>query len=98
MENLLAVYTFGQPRIGDKEFGEFMNMKLNKPVTRYLRVVYCNNLFPRMPYDGKLFMFKHFGVCLYYNSCYKEKVLIAYKLFGWFITYDLVFLLSLSAT
>jgi hypothetical protein len=73
MEKLLAVYTFGQPRIGDKEFGEFMNMKLNKPVTRYLRVVYCNDIVPRMPYDDKLFLFKHFGMCLYYNSCYREK-------------------------
>lgn len=73
MEKLLAVYTFGQPRIGDKEFGNSMNIKLNEPVTRYLRVVYSNDMVPRMPFDNKLFLFKHFGVCLYYNSCYKEK-------------------------
>ena len=35
MERLLAVYTFGQPRIGDGEFAEFMNKKLNEPGIRY---------------------------------------------------------------
>ena len=54
---------------------KFMNMKLNEPLTRYLRVVYWDDMVPRMPYDNKMFLFKHFGVCLYYNSCYKEKVL-----------------------
>jgi len=29
MEQLLAVYTFGQPRVGDREFKDFMNMNLN---------------------------------------------------------------------
>eukprot|EP00253_Pinus_taeda_P002702 PITA_02702 len=73
MEKLLAVYTFGQPRVGDREFKDFMNMNLNAPVTRYLRMVYCNDMIPRIPYDDEALLFKHCGVCLYYNSCYKEK-------------------------
>eukprot|EP01018_Ginkgo_biloba_P008004 Gb_19034 [translate_table: standard] len=74
LERLLGVYTFGQPRVGDQEMGNFMNTNLNEPIPRYFRVVYCNDIIPRLPYDNKMFMFKHFGVCLYYNSCYKLKI------------------------
>lgn len=74
LEKLLAVYTFGQPRVGDEVFAEFMNKNLNDPaVPRYFRIVYCNDLVPRLPFDDNIFRYKHFGVCLYYNSCYHEK-------------------------
>lgn len=74
MERLLGVYTYGQPRFGDRELGNFMEIKINQPVQRYFRVVYCNDLVPRLPYDNKTFLYKHFGLCLYYNSCYTEHV------------------------
>nr|KJB34919.1 hypothetical protein B456_006G090900 [Gossypium raimondii] len=73
MEKLLAVYTFGQPRVGNRQLGKFMEAHLDHPVPKYFRVVYCNDLVPRLPYDDKTFLYKHFGVCLYYNSCYIEQ-------------------------
>ncbi|XP_021761850.1 uncharacterized protein LOC110726688 isoform X1 [Chenopodium quinoa] len=73
MERLLGVYTFGQPRIGDGKLGMFVEERLNKPKIRYFRVVYCNDVVPRLPYDDKTFLYKHFGVCLYYNSFYAKQ-------------------------
>ncbi|KAM7253559.1 hypothetical protein ACFE04_021713 [Oxalis oulophora] len=73
MERLLGVYTFGQPRIGDEHIGAFMQAHLEQPVQKYFRVVYCNDLVPRLPYDNKTFLYKHFGTCLYYNSLYMEQ-------------------------
>lgn len=74
MQRLLAVYTYGQPRVGNRELGRYMEARLGHPQTRYLRVVYCNDLVPRLPYDNKTFLYKHFGSCVYYNSLYMEKV------------------------
>ncbi|XP_058108777.1 triacylglycerol lipase OBL1 isoform X2 [Magnolia sinica] len=73
MKRLLGVYTFGQPRVGDRQLGSFMEAHLNVPVPRYYRLVYSNDLVPRLPYDDKTFLYKHFGLCLYYNSCYVEQ-------------------------
>ncbi|GLU04258.1 hypothetical protein SLE2022_214170 [Rubroshorea leprosula] len=75
LDRLEGVYTFGQPRVGDRQFGEFMEEKLRKYDVKYFRYVYCNDMVPRMPYDDKTLLFKHFGPCLYFNSCYKGKVL-----------------------
>ncbi|KAL2932890.1 Feruloyl esterase A [Bienertia sinuspersici] len=61
IERLLGVYTFGQPRIGDRKLGSFMEDQLNEPELRYFRVVYCNDVVPRLPYDDKTFLYKHFG-------------------------------------
>nr|ABR16096.1 unknown [Picea sitchensis] len=73
LEKMLGVYTFGQPRVGDEDFAKFMNKNLNEPLPRYFRIVYSNDIVPRMPFDDHIFQYKHFGVCLYYNSCYNEK-------------------------
>lgn len=74
MDKLEGVYTFGQPRVGDEQFGEFMKEKLHKFDVRYNRYVYCNDMVPRIPFDDKTLLFKHFGPCLYYNSFYQGKV------------------------
>ncbi|KAM0933998.1 putative triacylglycerol lipase [Dioscorea sansibarensis] len=74
MERLEGVYTFGQPRVGDEKLGKFMEDNLDRKKRRYFRFVYCNDLVPRVPYDDSTLLFKHFGTCIYYNSCYKGKV------------------------
>lgn len=73
MKRLLGVYTFGQPRIGNQQLAKFMEAHLEYPVPKYFRVVYSDDLVPRLPYDDKTFLYKHFGVCLYYNSLYIER-------------------------
>lgn len=78
MERVLGVYTYGQPRIGNRQLGRFMEAHMEHPVQKYFRVVYCNDLVPRLPYDDKTFLYKHFGVCLYYNSLYIEQVRVSY--------------------
>ncbi|XP_057840118.1 triacylglycerol lipase OBL1-like [Cryptomeria japonica] len=75
LEKMLAVYTFGQPRVGDEQMGNYMDKNINQPKSRYFRVVYCNDMVPRLPFDNKDFMFKHFGECIHYNSCYEQKTL-----------------------
>jgi Lipase (class 3) len=73
LNRLGGVYTFGQPRVGDEEFGTFVKSTLNTE-KYYFRYVYSNDIVPRVPYDDKALLFKHFGRCLYYNVFYKGKV------------------------
>jgi hypothetical protein len=67
-----AVYTFGQPRVGDEKFRKYANEKLEG---KYFRVVYCNDMVPRIPFDTAWMEFKHFGECEYFNSVYDGRTL-----------------------
>jgi hypothetical protein len=71
-DRLAAIYTFGQPRVGDQNFANYADQKLKG---HYNRVVYCNDIVPRVPFDNKLFQFKHFGGCHYYDSWYNGMIL-----------------------
>ncbi|KAK6152729.1 hypothetical protein DH2020_012368 [Rehmannia glutinosa] len=74
LDRIEGVYTFGQPRVGDEEFGEFMKKVMEKHGLKFFRFVYSFDLVPRLPYDDKMLMFKHFGTCIYYNSFYQGRV------------------------
>ncbi|XP_043695373.1 triacylglycerol lipase OBL1-like [Telopea speciosissima] len=75
LDRLLRVYTFGQPRVGDKEFGDSMEKQLNGTSKRYNRVVYRYDIVPRVPPNARIFQFAHFGGCIYYKSWYKAQIL-----------------------
>lgn len=74
LKKLQAVYTFGQPRAGDRHFAQFMNNLTKKYGFHYYRYIYSFDMVPRVPFDFKDSWYKHFGECVYYNSCYKGKV------------------------
>ncbi|XP_028806947.1 uncharacterized protein LOC114761690 [Neltuma alba] len=75
LDKLEGVYTFGQPRVGDQQLGDFMKDKLKKYDVKYVRYVYGNDVVPRVPYDDKTLLFKHFGPCVFFNSFYQGQVL-----------------------
>jgi hypothetical protein len=79
---LAAIYTFGQPRVGNKAFADYANCKLG---CRYKRVVYCNDIIPRVPFDNTLFEFKHFGKCHYYDNWYHGIVCTQYSSLAHFL-------------
>lgn len=74
LEKLDGVFTFGQPRVGDENFGEYVKEKMKKFGVKYFRYVYNNDLVPRIPYDDRMTLFKHFGPCLFFNSFYTGEV------------------------
>ncbi|BBN05461.1 hypothetical protein MPTK1_3g13260 [Marchantia polymorpha subsp. ruderalis] len=68
-----ALYTFGQPRVGGLDFSQYMISKIGE--NRYWRIVYLNDLVPRIPFDDRLFQFKHSGLCYYFDARYGGKTL-----------------------
>ena len=74
LERLEAVYTFGQPRVGNRRFAKYMDQKLRENGIKYHRLVYGYDMVPRLPFDNKGLMFKHFGTCIYYNRRYEAQV------------------------
>lgn len=71
IEKLFAVYTFGQPRVGDIKFAQFIRDRLNN---KYFRVVYSFDVVPMVPFDDPLMKYKHFGVGFFLDCFYREKV------------------------
>ncbi|RZC48446.1 hypothetical protein C5167_016872 [Papaver somniferum] len=61
-------------KVGDEKLGKFLKEQLRINGVKYWRFVYCNDLIPRVPFDNRSFLFKHFGTCLYFNSLYQGKV------------------------
>ncbi|KAK9948924.1 hypothetical protein M0R45_004477 [Rubus argutus] len=55
LERLEGVYTFWQPRVRDKEFKRFMEEQMNSYCIKYQRMVYSNDLVPRIPFDSSTF-------------------------------------------
>lgn len=74
LHKIQAVYTYGQPRVGDQKFAQFMAKTIQKYGFNYYRYVYSFDLVPRVPFDSILFKFKHFGGCIFFNSFYSGKV------------------------
>ncbi|CAJ2667881.1 unnamed protein product [Trifolium pratense] len=73
LERLQVVYTFGQPRVGDGIFAEYMEKNLKHNGIKYYRMVYSYDIIPRFPPDIKDDLFKHFGTCLYFDRNYNGK-------------------------
>lgn len=75
LHKLSSIHTFGQPRVGDSVFATFMNKRLKSFGIDYYRIVYCNDIVTRVPFDDYLFGYKHIGhVCYYYDSVFNVKV------------------------
>ncbi|KAH7302344.1 hypothetical protein KP509_23G068400 [Ceratopteris richardii] len=80
LERLAAIYTFGQPRVGDKVFARFMTSKMEEHNVQYFRVVFAYDIVPRVPFDDRIFGFKHFGFCCYNTILYQQKVVIKFEI------------------
>ena len=74
LERLLGVYTFGQPRVGDDIFAQYMEKNLKDNNVKFYRFVYSYDIIPRFPPDLKDILFKHLGTCLYFERNYNGKV------------------------
>lgn len=73
LESLLGVLTtFGQPRVGDAGFRDYVDSLMG---SSYYRMVYRFDIVPRVPLDiPRIAPFKHSGIYMYYNGWYTRKV------------------------
>ena len=72
-ERLGGVFTFGQPRVGDTAFANYMETALSQranqaQMRKYFRVVFRTDVVPRLPRDDVIFQFKHVTPCHFYKS------------------------------
>ncbi|KAJ1254273.1 hypothetical protein BS78_K095800 [Paspalum vaginatum] len=75
LDRLLAVVTYGQPRVGDQTFADFV--RAGVPVEP-LRVVYRYDVVPRVPFDAPLVAeFVHGGTCVYFDGWYDGRAIAA---------------------
>ncbi|XP_038896694.1 triacylglycerol lipase OBL1-like [Benincasa hispida] len=75
LHKIRAVYTYGQPRVGNQEFAQFMVDTVERYGFKYYRYVYSFDLVPRVPFDSVVFKYKHFGGCVYFDCFYHGKFL-----------------------
>ena len=76
-ERLGGVFTFGQPRVGDESFTNYMEAKLSQNIghkRKYFRVVFRTDIVPRLPQDNFIFQFKHITPCHFYKSVNESEV------------------------
>ncbi|XP_062181716.1 triacylglycerol lipase OBL1-like [Phragmites australis] len=75
LDRLLAVNTYGQPRVGDKTFAAYV--RANLPVEP-LRVVYRYDVVPRVPFDAPpVAEYMHGGTCVYFDGWYAGRAIAA---------------------
>ncbi|WVZ96447.1 hypothetical protein U9M48_042085 [Paspalum notatum var. saurae] len=75
LDRLLAVVTYGQPRVGDQAFADFV--RAGVPVEP-LRVVYRYDVVPRVPFDAPpVAEFVHGGTCVYFDGWYDGRAIAA---------------------
>ncbi|OAY84986.1 uncharacterized protein LOC109706574 [Ananas comosus] len=71
LKSLLGVLTFGQPRVGNAGFQDYVDSVM---ISNYYRMVYRFDIVPRVPLDIPIISpFKHGGICMYYNGWYERK-------------------------
>jgi triacylglycerol lipase len=58
-----AIYTFGQPRVGNKEFAQIMQSQLGDKI---FRVVHANDIVPRIPLYST--GYRHYGMRIFYDG------------------------------
>ncbi|WVZ96448.1 hypothetical protein U9M48_042086, partial [Paspalum notatum var. saurae] len=75
LDRLQAVVTYGQPRVGDQAFTDFV--RAGVPVEP-LRVVYRYDVVPRVPFDAPpVAEFVHGGTCVYFDGWYDGRAIAA---------------------
>jgi pimeloyl-ACP methyl ester carboxylesterase len=73
---LLAVHTYGQPRVGDRNFAAFCAKRVAVPDP--VRAVYRYDVVPRVPFDAPpVARFAHGGECVYFDGWYAGSVVPA---------------------
>ncbi|XP_038896693.1 triacylglycerol lipase OBL1-like [Benincasa hispida] len=74
LRKIQGVYTYGQPRLGDQNFAQFMVKAIETYDIKYYRYVYSFDLVPRVPFNCTISNYKHFGGCIFFNCFYNGKL------------------------